>query len=57
MRHTETVTNNQYVERVRELEAQGAAYFSVKVLTHNLGYEIIYNLEERPKEVQSSLPL
>lgn len=57
MRHTETLTNSEYVERVKSLEAQGALYFKVKVLTHNAGYEINYSLEEKPKEVQSSLPL
>ena len=57
MRHTETLSNSDYIPRVKELEAKGAGYFTVKVLTHNVGYTISYTLEEKPKEVQSSLPL
>jgi hypothetical protein len=57
MRHTETLTNSEYIPRVKQLESQGALYFKVKVDAHNLGYEISYTLEEKPKEVQSSLQL
>lgn len=52
MRRTETLTNSEYIPRVKSLEAQGALYFKVKVLLHNTGYEISYTLEEKPREEQ-----
>ena len=53
MRHTELLTNAEYIPRVRELEAQGAQYWTVKVLNHRSGYEITY----AKKEAQDSAPV
>lgn len=36
----EVVTNSNFVERVRELEARNARFWRVKVLNHSAGYEI-----------------
>lgn len=40
MRHSELLTNEQYIPRVRELEAQGAGYWTI-VVVHG-GYEISF---------------
>lgn len=39
-RIVETLRNDEFIPRVRELEARGALYWKVKVLNHNLGYEV-----------------
>jgi hypothetical protein len=36
----EVLPNNRFVERVRQLEAQGAFAATIKVLKHNMGYEL-----------------
>jgi len=36
----ESVTNEQYIPRVKELLAQGGEFFVVKVDNHNRGYAI-----------------
>jgi len=52
---------NQFVERVTELEAQGAAFSKLVVLKHNLGYELTCKVphpvqpENPPAVVQSEL--
>jgi len=57
----ETLTNNQFVARVLELEAQGAAFFQIRVITHNVGYSIECKIpipsasETPPVAVQSEL--
>jgi len=52
MTHRETVTNNEYQQRVKELQEQGAAYFIVKVLKHNTGYELQYVLPEPVRQAE-----
>lgn len=56
MRVTEKLTNSEYIPRVRELESQGAVYWTVKVL-HG-GYEISHVKKEAQDsaEVQSAFP-
>lgn len=41
IRLTETLTCEQYIPRVRDLEARGACHWIVKCLAHNAGYEIV----------------
>lgn len=55
MRQNETLTNEQYVPRILELQAQGAGYWTVKVL-HG-GYEISYALPSVPPQEETLLPL
>lgn len=58
MRVSENLTNNEYIPRIRELQAQGAGYWTVKVLAHNVGYEISYAKKAAPvsAEIQSAFP-
>jgi hypothetical protein len=57
MRHSETLTNNEYVERIRDLEAKGAGYFTVKVLSHSSGYQISYAIHCDEPTGTARLPL
>jgi hypothetical protein len=40
VRVQETLTCEQFIPRVRELEARGGAFWIIKVLNHNKGYTI-----------------
>jgi hypothetical protein len=58
MLHCETVTNENYIPRVTNLEQRGGFLFRIKVLTHNVGYEIQCTLPdeaEREKMLQAEL--
>lgn len=46
----ETLTCEQFIPRVRELESHGAAFWMVKVLNHNRGYTIQCDLPGDKKE-------
>jgi len=56
MRVSETLSNNDYVSRIRELEAHGAAYFTIKVLNHNSGYDISFVFPEASAETPDLFP-
>jgi hypothetical protein len=58
MLHAETVTNENYIPRVTDLEQRGGFMFRIKVLAHNLGYEIQCTLPdegERDRMLQAEL--
>lgn len=55
-RIVEVLPNERFVERVRELESQGAFAATIKVLKNNLGYELTMLVPTHSIQ-QTQLPL